>query len=719
LSDCSAWLSCALAAITFGVPSLAGAQASPGAATSAPVADGTADAALETTDATAPSFETLVEARRPVSAASSARVRDRDFALRPHPRPADILSVAPGMFVVQHAGGGKANQYFLRGFDADHGTDVAISVDGVPVNLVSHGHGQGYADLNWVIPELVERIEVNKGPYLARHGDFATAGALELVTRQRLEENQLSFAAGSFGTLRGFAGLSPDFGARTSALFAAELYATDGPFEREEELTRLNLFTRLTHALDPHSSLDLTLTQYSAAWNASGQIPLRALRAGTLDRFGTLDPSDGGASSRSSAALRYSAEPSEGSELSLLAYVADYRLSLFSNFTFFSRDPENGDQIEQNDARLVSGATAEYAFTHGLGGVTFVSRVGADARRDHIDNALHYDRARERLSHVVDAGIDETRLSLYGEEEITWSPLLRSVLGVRLDRFNFDVDDRREDLATLGTQSSGVRDALGVSPKASLIVSPLADWDVFLNFGYGFHSNDARGVVRAVDPVTPLTRAIGAELGTRVSPAPSLDIAMALFGLDLAHETVWVGDEGTTETRGPTRRLGAELELRYAPLEWLVLDADASWTRARFRDAPSGADAVPLAPELLLSGGASVRHPSGLYGRLGSVYVGDRPATEDRFLSAEGFFRLDATLGYRAERFELALAAQNLLDTEWREAQFGNVSRLQNESTCPAGTRAQSGDAGFAGCEDLHFTPGAPLSASATLSLYF
>ena len=718
MSDCSARLSCALAVATLATTSLAGAEPSPVSA-SAPVVEGALVDALESPEATAPSFETLVEARRPVSAASSARVRDRDFALRPHPRPADILSVAPGMFVVQHAGGGKANQYFLRGFDADHGTDVALSVDGVPANMVSHGHGQGYADLNWVIPELVERIEVNKGPYLARHGDFATAGALELVTRRRLDEYQLSIGAGSFGTLRGFAGLSPELGEQTSALLAAELYATDGPFERDEDLTRINLFTRLTRELDPRSSLELTLTHYSAAWNASGQIPLRAVRAGTLDRFGTLDTSDGGASSRSSAALRYSAEPSQGSELSLLAYAADYRLSLFSNFTFFSRDPENGDQIEQNDARLVTGATAEYVFAHALGGMTFVSRAGADARRDHIDNALHYDRARERLSDVVDAGIDETRLSIYAEEAITWTPFLRTLFGARLDRFNFDVDDRREDLTSLGTKSSGVRDSLILSPKASLVVSPRTDWDVFLNFGYGFHSNDARGVVRAVDPVTPLTRAIGAELGTRLSPAPALDVAMALFGLDLAHETVWVGDEGTTETRGATRRLGAELELRYAALDWLVLDADATWTRARFRDAPSGADAVPLAPALLLSGGASVRHPSGVYGRLGGVYVGDRPATEDRFLTAQGFFRLDATLGYRAPRFELALAAQNLLDTDWREAQFGNVSRLQNESTCPAGTRAEAGDAGFTGCEDLHFTPGTPLSASATLSVYF
>ena len=705
----------ALGLTVLAQPSLGQAQPTSPASSDALAA---APDALAGADA-APRYETVVEGRRPLSAASAVSVRDRDFLLRPHPRPADILSVTPGLVVVQHAGGGKANQYFLRGFDADHGSDIAFSVDGVPVNLVSHAHGQGYADLHWVIPELVERIDVSKGPYRARHGDFATAGAIELVTRRQLDDAQLSFSVGSFETLRGFGAVSPRLGDDGSALLAAELYASDGPFERDEDLTRVNLLTRLGYEIDPRSSVELTLTQYSGSWNASGQIPLRAVRAGTLDRFGTLDPSDGGASSRSSAALRYASQPTDDSELSLLAYAADYRLSLFSNFTFFSRDPVNGDQIEQDDSRLVTGVAAEYSVAHALRGIALESRVGVQARRDRIDNALHYTRSRERLGDVVDAGIDELSLSLYAEQEISWTPALRSVLGARVDRFAFDVDDRLEDLGTLGTRSSGVRDALAFSPKATLVLSPLPVWDVFLNLGLGFHSNDARGVVRSVDPATPLARALGAELGTRFQPVRSLDVALALYGLDLEQEVVWVGDQGTTEARGRTRRVGAEAELRYAPLAWLVFDVDGSWAHARFLDAPSGADAVPLAPRLLLSGGVSLRHPSGVYGRLGALVMSDRPATEDEFLTAEGFARLDATLGYRADAFELTLAAQNLLDSEWREAQFGNVSRLQGEGSCPAGTRAAAGPAGFAGCEDLHFTAGTPFAASAALSVFF
>jgi outer membrane receptor protein involved in Fe transport len=270
-----------------------------------------------------------------------------------------------------------------------------------------------------------------------------------------------------------------------------------------------------------------------------------------------------------------------------------------------------------------------------------------------------------------------------------------TIVGARFDRFGFDVSDELEDEATLGTRTSGVRDAMLLSPKATLVLSPRSDWDVYLNFGLGFHSNDARGVVRGEDPVTPLTRATGGELGTRFRVPGGLDVALSGFVLDLDSEIVWVGDEGTTEARGPTRRLGAEAELRWELLPWLVADADGTWSRARFIDAPEAVSAVPLAPSLLFSGGLSALHPSGAYGRVGGVFLADRAATEDRLLTAEGFARLDATLGYRSERFELGVAVQNLFDTEWREAQFANVSRIVGETSCPPGTRAASGDSGL------------------------
>jgi outer membrane receptor protein involved in Fe transport len=667
--------------------------------------------------------EVVVTGRRPMTAASSTTIRERDFLLRPHPRPADILSVTPGLYVVQHAGGGKANQYFLRGFDADHGTDVAISVDGVPVNLVSHGHGQGYADLHWVIPELVQRIEVHKGPYFAEHGDFATAGALDLTTRRSFERSQVSLTAGMFDTYRGLVIASPRLQG-WKPVIAAEVYATDGPFEHGEHLDRYNVFAKVTRTFggETPSDLSLNFTSYGSGWNASGQLPLREVRAGRLARFGSLDPTEGGNSQRHGVYGTYRAFPTPDSSFTLLAYLTQHRLNLFSNFTFFSRDPEHGDMIEQSDARTISGLSGNYRLLQRVGALTFDTSIGVQVRNDSIRNGLYSSRARERLVSVLDGNVREGSLALHAQEDATWTPWLRSVTGVRADYFGFQVDDRREDLATTGTRTSGVRKAALVSPKTSVILTPASALELYLNFGMGYHSNDARGVVRSMEPVTPLTRATGYESGARLHLFERLDLAVAVFALDLDSEIVWVGDEGTTEARGPTRRLGAELEARLEILPWLFADADVSVTRARFREAPGAADAVPLAPTRVGSAGVSVRHPHGYFGRIGAFHLADRPASEDRFFTADGFTRLDATLGYRHRVFELSVSGQNVTNVAWREAQFANVSRLPSEtdaSSCPAGTRAVEGDGAFQGCEDLHFTPGAPINVQATATLFF
>jgi hypothetical protein len=667
--------------------------------------------------------EVVVTGRRPMTAASSTTIRDRDFLLRPHPRPADILSVTPGLYVVQHAGGGKANQYFLRGFDADHGTDVAISVDGVPVNMVSHGHGQGYADLHWVIPELVQRIEVHKGPYFAEHGDFATAGALDLMTRRSFERSQVSLSGGMFDTYRGLVIASPRLDG-WKPVIAGEVYATDGPFEQGENLDRYNVFAKVTRTFggEMPSDLSLNFTSYGSGWNASGQLPLREVRAGRLDRFGSLDPTEGGNSQRHGVYGTYRAFPTPDSSFTLLAYLTHFRLNLFSNFTFFSRDPEHGDMIEQSDARTISGLSGNYRMLQRAGAMTFDTSVGVQVRNDSIRNGLYHSRERERLASVLDGNVREGSLALHAQEDVTWTTWLRSVTGVRADYFGFQVDDRREDFATTGSRTSGVRKAALVSPKASVILTPASALELYLNFGTGYHSNDARGVVRSVEPVTPLTRATGYESGARLHVFERLDLAAAVFALDLDSEIVWVGDEGTTEARGPTRRLGAELEARLEILPWLFADADFSVTRARFREAPGGADAVPLAPTRVGSAGVSVRHPHGYFGRIGAFHLADRPASEDRFFSAQGFTRLDATLGYRHRVFELSLSGQNVTNVEWREAQFANVSRLPDEtdaSSCPAGTRAVESDGAFQGCEDVHFTPGAPINLQATATLFF
>jgi hypothetical protein len=629
----------------------------------------------------------------------------------------------PGVYVVQHAGGGKANQYFLRGFDADHGTDIALSVDGVPVNQVSHGHGQGYADLHWVIPELVQRIDVKKGPYFAELGDFATAGALNLVTRSSLEQSQISLSAGMFDTYRGLVIASPRFDG-WKPLIAGEVYGTNGPFERGEALRRYNVVTKLTREFgdDAGSSLTVGLASYGGGWNASGQLPLREVRSGRLDRFGSLDPSEGGSSQRHAVHASFRASPTPESSVSLLAYVASYRLNLYSNFTFVSRDPVNGDMIEQTDARTTTGLSGNYRFHRHWEDVTFDTTLGVQVRNDLIRNGLHLARQRERLQTVLDDTVREGSLAVYAQEDIEWTRWLRTVAGVRADYFGFQVDDHLEDTASAGTRTSGVRQAALVSPKGSVVLTPRADLDLYLNFGLGYHSNDARGVVRNVDRVTPLTRATGYEAGARVRLFERLELAAAAFVLDLDSEIVWVGDEGTTEAKGPTRRIGGELEARLELLPWLFADADLSLTRATYRESTDHADAVALAPTRVASGGVSVQHPGGYFGRVGVYHLGDRPATEDRFFTAAGFTRLDATAGYRTRRYELSISGQNLTNTSFREAQFANVSRLPNETSpasCPAGTRPVVDGTAFLGCEDLHFTPGTPVQLQATATLFF
>ncbi|HLL06153.1 MAG TPA: TonB-dependent receptor [Myxococcaceae bacterium] len=666
-------------------------------------------------------METTVTARRPFTAASSSTIRDRDFRLRPHPRPVDILQVVPGLYVNQHAGGGKANQYFLRGFDADHGTDVALFVDGVPVNMVSHGHGQGYADLNWVIPELIERVEVYKGTYFAQLGDFATAGAVNMVSHRGFEHSQVTLGGGSFDTWRGLFIAAPEVEG-WSPVVAGQVYGTNGPFQSPEGLQRFSLFAKLSRQVTPGSTVSVALTSYGSGWNSSGQVPLREVEAGRLDRFGTVDPEEGGNSQRHSLYATYRALTEREGEVNVLVYAVQYRLNLFSNFTFFSRDPDNGDMIEQHDARTMAGLNASYRFRREWRGLRFDTLLGAQLRTDNIGNSLHYDRGRERLAPVVDASIREGSLGLYAQEELTLTPWLRTVLGLRADYFGFDVEDHLEDLDTVDTKSSGVRQASRVSPKASLVFSAIPETELYLNFGFGFHSNDARGTVLRPEPVTPLTRARGYEVGARTRLFERLDLAGSLFRLDLDSELVWVGDEGTTEANGPTRRQGLEAEARLRILPWLFADADLTVSRATFVQNAGNANAVALAPTFILAGGVSARHPSGAYGRLGVLHLGDRPATEDRFLTAEGFTRVDATLGYRRAWYEVSVGLQNVLNTQWREAQFANVSRLPGEvspESCPATTRPAGEEGAFEGCEDLHFTPGAPLNAQATVSFFF
>jgi outer membrane receptor protein involved in Fe transport len=583
--------------------------------------------------------------------------------------------------------------------------------------MVSHGHGQGYADLHWVIPELVQRVDVSKGPYDPRYGDFATAGAIDLQTTGRAPENRATVEAGMFHSYRGLAIAGTEV-QRLRLTGAAEVYGTDGPFEREQNLGRYNLFARAAHSSEA-GELSLTLTGYGSDWDASGQIPLRLVRAGKLDRFGSLDPHEGGSSTRHSVVARYQSPSSEPQRWNVWAYLVDYRFSLYSDFTFQSEHPESSDMIHQRDSRTLAGFKGRYQRDDALGPFTLSSRFGFDLRHDRIANGLDHAPAREWAETLVKAKVEQTGIAAFLDEDMQWTPWLRSEGAVRVDFMSFAVDDALEDRQTLGTKSSGERAATRVSPKGSLVLTPVSWLDLYGNLGLGFHSNDARGVLQGI---TPMTQALGYETGLRASVLERVVARLAVFRIDLDSELVWVGDAGTTEARGRTRREGVEADVRVSYLPWLWSDLALSFTRARFRDAPPGQDAVPLAPTRMISATLTAQHPSGGYAKLGVLNVGDRPATEDRFLTAQAFTRVDLSGGYRYQRYELALALENLLDSAWREAQFANTSRVAGENgpeACPSGTRAVSEGGAFLGCEDIHFTPGTPFAVRASASIYF
>lgn len=453
-------------------------------------------------------------------------MRDRDFQLRPIGSVQDILRVTPGLVLVQHSGGGKANQYFLRGFDADHGTDLALSIDGIPINMVSHAHGQGFSDTNFIIPEVVERVEITKGPYFANQGDFATAGAVNMVSRDDFEHSSVGFGVGGSPghgapSYRGLLIASPKFES-IKATFAAEVGRSNGPFDNPEGWDKYKLFNKLTFAVTPTSSLTVGEMSYGGNWNGSGQIPARAVEQGQISRFGSIDPDEGGNSSRHQIFAQYKLRTSESSELKALAYLGTYRFNLFSNFTLFLRDPDNGDEIEQVDRRTFYGGRVSYRVVHDLQGVRFDTTIGADGRNDDIHEQLWNTVHREQLAEVRDNDVHETFVGAFVNEEVTPINWLRLNVGGRADLLSFAVDNNLPG-NNPAAPKSGVDGAHQFSPKTSLIVTPIqadqAQLDVYANYGHGFHSNDVRGVF-AKPAVTPLTRAIGEEVGSRAALQP-------------------------------------------------------------------------------------------------------------------------------------------------------------------------------------------------------
>lgn len=647
--------------------------------------------------------EVSVIGERPTAASSQQFIPDKEYLLQPQGRPAQVLRLIPGFVAVEHSGGaGKGDQYFLRGFDGDHGTDVAFFSDGMPINFRSHAHGQGYADLNFIIPETIDGLDVHKGAYLPEFGDFDTAGAVNFRTRQVVKEGIVQAAGGQFDTQRYMLMFSPTKD-RIRTLFAGEGYYTNGPFLNDNRYFRANLLGKITTNFSSRDEVSLTATFHKAQWNASGEIPLRAVSAGTLDRFGAIDPSEGGKTLRSTARLNYHYDTHSGGQFFANAYAQYYTFDLYTNFTFFLHDPINGDGIQQHDNRVMYGGDIGYTQRAEVLGVPSVGTIGVQTRLDDIHARLGTQVRRNPLGTTMDSDILEASYAPYIKAEVQPLSWMRVTGGFRAETFTFDVRNRCPDCAE---QPAGRRTSSIVLPKANLILGPWLRSEFFANYGEGYHSNDARSVVASGS--SPFARARTYEVGVRSKPwgPDGIEFVTTLWGIDLKSELVFVGDEGTTESRGASRRRGVEVAARGQLWGPVYLNGSLTWSKAEFNNG----EAIPLAPELTAYGAILVQWPEGLRSQIQATYLGVRPLIEDRSAKAPSWIDIDLSERYILPiklshgRLEAFLFIQNLLNTKWEQATFYFESRLRNEA---------------AGVNDIHFVPGNPRFFMGGLAWYF
>lgn len=658
-------------------------------------------------------------------AASQGTVGREILEYRTLSRPGGVLETVPGVIVTQHSGAGKANQFFLRGFNLDHGTDFATSINGVPVNLPTHGHGQGYSDLNFMIPELIEHVDFRKGVYYADLGDFSSAGAADIHYADFLPLSIAQVEVGSFGYERGLFASSQRVGSG-NLLYALELFHNDGPWDRPDDYKKINGVLSYSRG-DAGWGYSVTSMAYAGHWNATDQIAKRALdEISGFDRFDSLDTSAGGDSQRYSLSAEWHRADADSST-KVLFYGFFYDLDLFSNFTYFLDSPQ-GDQFEQKDRRWVGGAKASQTWYGQLLSCDMENTVGLQIRSDSIRNGLFQTVGRHRTDKLDYSGetisgttrsdsVWEQSLSPYVENKVQWADKFRTVCGVRMDYYHFDVNS---DLSV----NSGINNDTIVSPKGSLIFGPWEKTECYLSAGLGFHSNDARGVTQRVDPKTgdpaepadPLVRTEGVEIGVRTTFIKGLQSTVAFWGLDTDSELVFTGDAGSTEASAPGRRYGVEWTNYYTPTEWLALDADFSFSHAEFRKTVEGEGVrgthIPGSVDSVIATGISFHQPGerGFFSELRLRFFGPRPLVEDNSVRSASTSLLSAKVGYNFNKnWTLSAEGFNLLDNKNHDIDYYYPSRLENEAAGP--------DSG--GYNDIHFKSVEPIAVRAALTFRF
>ena len=638
------------------------------------------------------------------TSASQGVVTHEQLDLRPVLRTGELMEVVPGLIVTQHSGDGKANQYFLRGFNLDHGTDLATSVNGVPVNMPTHAHGQGYTDINFVIPELVDSIAYRKGTYYAEAGNFSAAGALDMRYRSKLDAPLLVAESGEDNYYRGLIAASPRIGSG-SLLGALDYAHIDGPWELPENFRKLNAVLRYSQPAGS-GQLSVMAQGYDGDWRSTDQIPRRALEDGRVERFGNVDATDAGSSHRYGVSTDWAGAVG-GAQMTALVYAVDYRLNLFSNFTYFL-DPDNGDQFEQFDNRRVYGGDFAWRDTIEWLGHSQQLTAGVQVRSDDIYKVgLYRTLARERFDTIREDSVRQRSYAGYVSLETQWSDVVRTMLGLRTDRFEFDVN------ANVPENSGNTHDSI-VSPKFALVLGPWADTEFFIDIGKGFHSNDARGTTITVDPsdgmtsadrVDPLVDAVGADLGIRTAIIPNFQLSASAWSLDLDSELLFVGDAGTTQASGASERRGIELAAIWNPRSWLIVDADLAWSKARFTEGDPSGDRIPGAVEKVASLGVAVDHPSGWFGGLRFRHFGAAPLIENNSVRSDPTTLVNLEAGYRIGRYwRVSAALYNAFDSKDNDITYYYESQLANEAE-PV--------------EDIHFHPVEPRTVRVTLRTSF
>jgi hypothetical protein len=645
-----------------------------------------------------------------ISAASAGDIDREQLLSEPILRPSAVLENVPGLIVTQHSGEGKANQYFLRAFNLDHGTDLALEVDDMPVNMPTHAHGQGYSDFNFVIPELAGDLHYKKGPYYADEGDFATAGTVRVGLVSSLPDS-LTLGSGQDGYRRALLiGTVPLAGG--TLLGAGEVYRNDGPFDVPDDYRRLNGLLRYHHG-DDRDFFTLTAMAYSGTWNSTDQVPERAVAEGVIDRFGSLNPSDGGDSDRDSVSFSRVIR-SDTDQWQFSGYAIHYKLDLWSTFTYYLKDPVNGDQMLQHDDRMVYGAKGSKTWYANLFGLPTTNVVGVQTRIDDIrDVGIFPTFDRQIIGTTQNASVLESNAAVYAENTIQWNDRLRATVGLREDYFDFDVKDKMLSPAGNCTIISdpegcvtGNQHATEFSPKIGIVLGPWSDTTFFIDAGDGYHSNDARGVTRSgqnsdVSPITPLTRATGAEVGVATHLIPNWETTLDLFLLKLKSELVFDGDAGVTAPSGATTRTGIEWGNTYHVSSWLSAELDATFTKARF-DGNSPPDDlgcgdaapshpctspigivgryIPNSPTTVIDASLTAHRESGFFGSLRGRHFGASPLVEDNSARSPQYTTVDGQIGFqKPSQWLIAVDVFNIANVKWNDIEYYYVSRLKNE----------------------------------------